>query len=564
MPPLPVLVRAVLASTLKGNPIQIQYLSGGHAFVSSEAALLGALVTGLTSLPDLTGLATHKELGLQDLLQGSTNLTSNASHDQQAQPAHGNGLLSGTPMMGLPEGRHSASIVVEPEAAIDPNEWTEATGPTAGSVIGTSFAELFSQSPGERLGPVLGESGKERGTMGAPEVASSDHGSLESNSTKRGQALQANETGNRSEGLDNIGSMAYAFHTAVGSSDFLSLAAGLKTILALASVAFLFLLGLWHGASGREQSLQGTSKLAKLLPRLAAAMPRWPFGQSGRWGSEQQGKQGGPKGHEESSEQRQLYCAPILSPSNEEQAWPVICPPYMRAHQGACLSLRRRGTCDGDGDGGVFWSSPVEGLGIAQLGSQRRSGPPVQLLSASLRLVAGLGRVLEFREEQPSGASSGPAGPLLLVVTSGLELRLGEGAVDAQKEEGGTSKCFGILQAAVPLGGDCGRRVYTLHRFVSDEGSKGPLGPAMLAVSGGARGCELQLGAMPSGRLLAQSRQREPEQLLGSELPPAEGKCVNDLFEVSVKPGIDAVLALACTLAVAIFVPSSDVAARRI
>jgi len=217
---------------------------------------------------------------------------------------------------------------------------------------------------------------------------------------------------------------------------------------------------------------------------------------------------------------RQLASA-LYAPTEALQC-PTVCPPYMRADKGADLSLRIARNC---------WSSAVSGLGLEAV-----RGPAVPLLTANARCPSSdpasektSERVLEFREHQP-GASTGEEGPILLTVTSDLEFWM-----KTEAQEDAAAWHFGSLEAMqLPWINGGSRRMFVWKQAQAKEAS--------LAVSIGADGMQLELGSLPSGQLLA-TASKEPDGDEGS------------IVSVSVKPGIDAALALASMLAILVFAP---------
>ncbi|CAE7463338.1 unnamed protein product [Symbiodinium necroappetens] len=190
---------------------------------------------------------------------------------------------------------------------------------------------------------------------------------------------------------------------------------------------------------------------------------------------------------------------------------PGICPPYMKAAQGARLSVAlpiTEQSCD------------VLGLGA----SLALRGPPTRLLTANLHLE-GSTRTLELREQEP-GCKGAEGGRILLTITSDLVLWKGR-----IREGYAAREYLGTLEPA-PLGGSESRRRLLLQR----KGAKPDL---LVATSSG----RVELGLLPSGRLVAIA---------------AVGvltRTIHDLPSfVEVKAGVDAVYALGCLLAVITFV----------
>lgn len=279
------------------------------------------------------------------------------------------------------------------------------------------------------------------------------------------------------------------------------IAVALKTLLCLSILAsaMLVILGMREDRSHRKKLAGGNA------PRATdASTSQSPeLGNAHLCHQDQQAvKQG-----------RQLASA-LYAPAEALQC-PAVCPPYMRADKGADLSLRIARNC---------WSSAVSGLGLEAV-----RGPAVPLLTANVRCPSTSERVLEFREHQP-GASTGEEGPILLTVTSDLEFWM-----KTEAQEDAAERHFGSLEAMqLPWLNGGSRRMFVWKQAQAKEAS--------LAVSIGADGMQLELGSLPSGQLLA-TASKEPDGDEGS------------IVSVSVKPGIDAALALASMLAVLVFAP---------
>ncbi|CAE7228733.1 unnamed protein product [Symbiodinium natans] len=164
------------------------------------------------------------------------------------------------------------------------------------------------------------------------------------------------------------------------------------------------------------------------------------------------------------TEERAAEDLPEISLQGLPTDFPGICPPYMKATQGARLSMAlpitERG-CD------------IFGLGA----SLALRGPPTRLLSANLRLE-GPTRVLELREQEPGCCEGAAEGRVLLAITSDMVLWKGP------SREG---ECLGMLKSS-PLGGG-----FLLQR-------KGYQSDLLVATSGSGR---IELGLLPSGRLVA-------------------------------------------------------------
>jgi len=184
---------------------------------------------------------------------------------------------------------------------------------------------------------------------------------------------------------------------------------------------------------------------------------------------------------------------------------PGICPPYMKAAQGARLSVAlpiTEQSCD------------VLGLGA----SLALRGPPTRLLTANLHLE-GSTRTLELREQEP-GCKRAEGGRILLTITSDLVLWKGR-----IREGYAAREYLGTLEPA-PLGGSESRRRLLLQR----KGAKPDL---LVATSSG----RVELGLLPSGRLVAIAAVGHGQTSLS----------------LTVKAGVDAVYALGCLLAVITF-----------
>ncbi|CAK9028836.1 unnamed protein product [Durusdinium trenchii] len=186
---------------------------------------------------------------------------------------------------------------------------------------------------------------------------------------------------------------------------------------------------------------------------------------------------------------------------------PEICPPYMRATQGAELSLRS-----------TLGALPKTGAEVYGLGGMVKRGSPTCLLTAQLREGNGDGRWLELREKEP-GTSQEEPGKVLLSATETMEL---------WKGEVNSGEHLGTMQRSTE-GRGCLRQ-----RFLLGTGEQA------VALSVGAE--QLELG-LASGRLLASCRRAD--------------------LCITVKPEIDAVFALGCILMILAFdsappVPGSD------
>jgi len=238
-------------------------------------------------------------------------------------------------------------------------------------------------------------------------------------------------------------------------------------------------------------------------------------------------------------------------------AFPTVCPPYMRAEQGAKLSVQLE--CDV----AQTWSSAVTGLAAGMA----VRGPEVGMLAVAVRWTfpragAAAERVLQILEREPGGDISElgidrvPAGRVLLTVTSRGELWLAseDQPSGAEQHLDDHGVCLGSLQPQAQLGGGAGgcRRMFCWERRESagkaqEADETFGHGLPTLAVIIGKK--EIELGEMPSGRLVASAAYSEACS------PPSraeQASASTNLMKVTVKPGIDAALALGCILGVSL------------
>lgn len=460
MPPLPVLCRAVLAGTLKGAPVQIQYLPSGHGLGRDGPAVPTA--ASVLESPDSGTLPTWPAAPLKK---------ANADRSHHSVPA---------------------SAVVEAEAAV------QSAGHTSNllTAVNTPLAEKA-------------------------EAATPPIRTLETPSRLQQEQLQ--------------------------QSDEMLFVRAFRTFLVVVGMGMLILYALWRGlivesADSRKEGTQSPAKRSLTRQSLLASHFAQKLGLD-------QGVTPKPL----SLDATKIHEAPL--------SFATVCPPYMRASEGAELSMKLAPPEEST------WSCAVLGLGAAVA----VRGPPVQLLTANLR-VLGDRKLLELRELAPGSCTSDPGsdapmtGRVLLAINSDMEIWSGGGpdgchAQEVSAKDAGT--CLGTLQQLPLLGGSVGsRRMFTLQEKSQgnsaaeqageddakreteasgthpEELATGhPDGPVSLAVSIGATGAYLELGAMPSGRLLA-SAVREAAD---------DGR---EHLSLSVKPHIDAVLALGCLLAV--------------
>eukprot|EP00930_Biecheleria_cincta_P013035 TRINITY_DN11822_c0_g1_i2.p1 TRINITY_DN11822_c0_g1~~TRINITY_DN11822_c0_g1_i2.p1 ORF type:complete len:495 (-),score=94.97 TRINITY_DN11822_c0_g1_i2:97-1581(-) len=256
--------------------------------------------------------------------------------------------------------------------------------------------------------------------------------------------------------------------------------------------------------------------------------------------------------------------APVLG-DRCRTTFPTVCPPYMRAEQGATLFVPLE--CDVKQD----WSSSVTGLAAGMA----VRGPEVAMLAVAVRWTfpetgAAAERVLEIRERQPGGDASElginriPAGRVLLTVTSRGELWLApHDSSGASEEQQGL--CLGRLQPQAQLGSaqgvGSGRRMFCWERRelpgkAQEADEHFGNGLPTLAVIIGKKGIEL--GEMPSGKLVATAVYSEAGSPKSAALRAPSAKTLKTL-KVSVKPGIDAALALGCILGVSLLQASPEV-----
>lgn len=211
-----------------------------------------------------------------------------------------------------------------------------------------------------------------------------------------------------------------------------------------------------------------------------------------------------------------LQAVPISAPSlplvgGGQTNLPEICPPYMRASQGAELSLASTELLSQQG-------TKVFGLGASVM-----RGAPTSLLTAHV-LEGETRKLLELREQEP-GQEPGVASKVLLSATSDMDIWKGE--VESGER-------LGLMQCTTLEGGTCLRQRFALKRDGAEQS---------VALSAG--GTTVELGLLGSGRLMASARQSVDE------------------LTITVKPDIDAVFALGCVLLVVLFGMEENTTAAR-
>lgn len=310
-----------------------------------------------------------------------------------------------------------------------------------------------------------------------------------------------------------------------------SLSGAVKASLSLTGLAVLFLIGLLQGAVAEEEKER--AQKAALLATLAARpleCPKPPAPQhlgqiAWQWWLRPPSQETSPKASSQASgpaaerpwpEEKAEAQAESILKLEDDAKLPVVSPPVMRACDGVRLVVPLPGASPQ-----LPWSANVSGAGT--LTSLR--GPPVQFLSLTLRQDTSLGpdsQVLELMEMGPSRSAQRP-GMALLSVCPGMEICVG-----AATESG--RRPLGVLHA---IGG--GR--YLLRQ-------SGLEGRALLALSAGPSCRRIEVGAVPSGRLLATALRQQADH------STAAASIATEQLEVISKPGIDAALALTCALAV--------------
>mmetsp|Transcript_47836 Transcript_47836/g.89543 ORF Transcript_47836/g.89543 Transcript_47836/m.89543 type:complete len:318 (+) Transcript_47836:162-1115(+) len=194
---------------------------------------------------------------------------------------------------------------------------------------------------------------------------------------------------------------------------------------------------------------------------------------------------------------------------------PQLCPPYMRAAQGARLTVAVPILHIDEG-----------GSDVLGLGSSLVRGLPACLLKANCRGSQGRCQVLELREQEPGHSDSAVAGRVLLTVTRDLQLWRGEG----QKGD-----CLGKLQPT-PLGGNASRMRFLLQR---------PKDSLVVSLGAG----RMELGFLSTGRLIAFAAHSGQD---------------GDPLSMTVKPGVDAVFALGCLLSILTFADGAGALASQL
>lgn len=213
-----------------------------------------------------------------------------------------------------------------------------------------------------------------------------------------------------------------------------------------------------------------------------------------------------------------LQAVPISAPSlpfigGGRTNLPEICPPYMRASQGAELSLTAS----------TELLSHQLGTKVFGLGASVMRGAPTSLLTAHV-LEGETRKLLELREQEP-GKEPGAASKVLLSATSEMDIWKGE--VESGER-------LGSMQCTTLEGGSCLRQRFALKRDGAEQS---------VALSAG--GTTVELGLLGSGRLMASARQDADE------------------LTITVKPDIDAVFALGCILLVVLFGMEENATAAR-
>lgn len=210
-----------------------------------------------------------------------------------------------------------------------------------------------------------------------------------------------------------------------------------------------------------------------------------------------------------------LQAVPISAPSlpfigGGRTNLPEICPPYMRASQGAELSLTASTEL-----------LSQHGTKVFGLGASVMRGAPTSLLTA--HALEGETRKLELREQEP-GKEPGAASKVLLSTSE----------MDIWKGEVKSGERLGSMECTTLEGGSCFRRRFALKRDGAEQS---------VALSAG--GTTVELGLLGSGRLMASARQSADE------------------LTITVKPDIDAVFALGCILLVVLFGMEENTTAAR-
>jgi hypothetical protein len=449
MPPLPIVVRAVLASSLRGAPLDIQY----RATVSNATAVSSQNVSEM-----------------------------------------------------------STSVVVEPEGQA-----------TASLVLGSSLSALFSidfdtsdfssKSPNkETILPA--ESFTERGTT-TPLADATVNAAFEKSSNIKLEKTEELE----------YGSLA---------PDIYSVTAALKASAAIVSVFVLFLFGLWTGSLDVQRL-----KKAEAERRKSSSITK----------DEETPNFETPPKHCEPRTNLQLLQPEQLEPKQANtsilktmqwdsiQGFPVVCPPYMKACNGGTLVLSIPSVPEGSTS--ASFESGIDGLGMSTL----TRGPAVRLLAANF--IAGEESLLEIRESSYNSECSvdGLTSPVLVFMNTQLELWIKASVSDCiAKHEPGEFSCFGAFRPVRNLDATK-RRVFAFWPSAKpDEVQMDPIVPIM-AASISSTGSHVELGALPSGQLIASAA------ILVNE------ECTHEQLTFSTKPGLDAAVAIAAILGLALLAP---------
>jgi len=529
MPPLPLSVRAVLDGALKGSPVEIQYLSRNRSSKVVTAIARSAVgrqnVTGNNTVPvspeatELTALVLQQpdkaaEALVRQRLSGAVPAI--------AHSAVGSKNVTGNNAMPVsPEAAELTALVLQqPDAAAESPARQRLSGANSQSSEMTKVAE------NSRLSAGL---------------------SAEPESTAPALALAGSIGSLLGKGLD----AAPALETSTSDTstlwqDCLPAMAGLMGCIAVAAFIYFMLHRL-------QQNMKANSGLAGVAKREKYIRHNSPADLAERTKLNRD-KQNKLETGEEAPPVAESN-APVLG-DRCSNSFPTVCPPYMRAEQGATLSVPLE--CDLSQD----WSSTVMGLAAGMA----VRGPEVAMLAVAVRWAfpeagAAAERILEIRERQPGGDVS-ELGRVLLTVTSRGELWLASEDSSAGASQERQGLCLGSLQPQAQLGSSHGagggRRMFCWERRElpgKAQEADGHLGHGLptLAVIIGKKGIEL--GEMPSGRLAATAVFSEA----GSPKLAAQRGPSAKTLKVSVKPGIDAALALGCILGVSLLQASPEV-----